>query len=170
MPKPRYANHPTLRMSSRLRAAATLLCCALVAACGTPAVQSPSLYDRLGGAAGVAKFVHATLARSSTEPRTARSFDGVKLQPLQQSLAEHICMLSGGGCRYQGANMADAHKDSHIRDSEFDAIVSILREELDRAGVSISAKNELLRLLASMKRDIVAKPGGAAATTLAALP
>ena len=43
-------------------------------------------------------------------------------------------------------------------------------EELDRAGVSSSAKNELLRLLAPMKRDIVAKPGGAAATTVAAFP
>jgi len=33
--------------------------------------------------------------------------------------------------------------------------VDILREEMDRAGVDAGAKNELLKLLAPMKRDIV---------------
>ena len=51
--------------------------------------------------------------------------------------------------------MADAHKDARIRASEFDAMVTMLREELDRVGTDPAAKNELLRLLAPMKRDIV---------------
>ena len=184
------AMHPTLHTpaSARLawaalRSTAALLCGALLLACSTaPEIatnqsgnlyqhQSGSLYQRLGGAGGVARLVHQTLARASTEPSTARSFDGIKLPALEQSLAEQICMLAGGGCRYQGANMADAHKDAHkdarIRDSEFDAMVGILRVELDRAGVSTSAKNELLRLLAPMKREIIAKPG-ARATAVAA--
>ena len=178
-----------------LRGTAALQCGALLLACGTaPEIatnqsgnlyqhqsgslyqhqrgslfqhQSGSLYQRLGGAGGVARFVHQTLARASTEPSTARSFDGIKLPALEQSLAEQICMLADGGCRYQGANMADAHKDARIRDSEFDAMVGILRLELDRAGVSTSAKNELLRLLAPMKRDIIAK-SGAGGTAVAA--
>ena len=158
-----------------LRSTAALLCGALLLACSTaPEIatnQTASLYQRLGGAGGVARLVHQTLARASTEPSTARSFDGIKLPALEQSLAEQICMLAGGGCRYQGANMADAHKDAHkdarIRDSEFDAMVGILRVELDQAGVSTSAKNELLRLLAPMKREIIAKPG-AGATAVAA--
>ena len=186
--------HPTLHTpaSARLawaalRGTAALQCGALLLACGTaPEIatnqsgnlyqqqsgspyqhQSGSLYQRLGGAGGVARFVHQTLARASTEPSTARSFDGIKLPALEQSLAEQICMLADGGCRYQGAHMADAHKDARIRDSEFDAMVGILRVELDRAGVSTSAKNELLRLLAPMKREIIAKPG-AGATAVAA--
>ena len=178
--------HPTLHTpaSARLawaalRGTAALQCGALLMACSTaPEIatsqsgnlyqhQSGSLFQRLGGAGGVARFVHQTLARASTEPSTARSFDGIKLPTLEQSLAEQICMLADGGCRYQGANMANAHKDARISDSEFDAMVGILREELDRAGVSTSAKNELLRLLAPMKRDIIAKLG-AGATAVAA--
>lgn len=122
-----------------MRTAAALLCCAVVLACGVPPAQPPSLYERLGGFGGVAQFVHKTLARAATDPRTARSFDGIKLQAVEQSLAEQICMLSGGGCRYQGATMADSHKDARIRDSEFDPMVGMLRDEMNRAGVTTLA-------------------------------
>jgi hemoglobin len=57
--------------------------------------------------------------------------------------------------------MERAHRDAKIGASEFDAMVTILREELDRAGVDAQAKNELLRLLAPMKRDIVNGSHGA---------
>ena len=51
--------------------------------------------------------------------------------------------------------MARAHAESKIVAGEFDALVSMLREELDRSDTDPGAKNELLRLLAPMKRDIV---------------
>lgn len=136
----------------------------LLAACAADPVAPPSLYQRLGGPAGVAGVVDRTIDRSASDPRTRRSFDGIKLKTLKDSLAQHLCAVAGGGCRYEGATMADAHKDSHIRAAEFDAMVAILREELDRSGTDPAAKNELLRLLAPMKREIVAEPRPAAGT------
>ena len=56
--------------------------------------------------------------------------------------------------------MRDAHRGLNIGASEFDALVAMLREELDRAGVDDGAKNDLLRLLAPMKRDIVTAAAG----------
>lgn len=128
----------------------------LVGGCAADPALAPSLYLRLGGAAQVVAVVDRAIGRAAADPRTQRSFDGIKLQPVKDSLAQQICALSGGGCRYEGASMADAHRDARIRASEFDALVTILREELDRAGIDAGAKNELLRLLAPMKRDIVA--------------
>ncbi len=124
--------------------------------CAADPALAPSLYLRLGGAAQVVAVVDRAIGRAAADPRTQRSFDGIKLQPVKDSLAQQICALSGGGCRYEGASMADAHRDARIRASEFDALVTILREELDRVGIDAGAKNELLRLLAPMKRDIVA--------------
>ena len=100
--------------------------------------------------------------RTATDSRTRRSFDGIKLKAIKESLAQQICSISGGGCRYEGETMAHAHADSKIVASEFDVMVGFLREELDRAGVDPAAKNELLRLLAPMKRDVV--NGGSPAT------
>ena len=132
-------------------------------ACAPVPAEPPTLYARLGGAAQVDTVVGRLIDRTATDPRTRRSFDGIKLKALKESLAQQICSISGGGCRYEGETMAHAHADSKIVASEFDVMVSLLREELDRAGVDPAAKNELLRLLAPMKRDIVGGGGKATA-------
>lgn len=139
---------------------AALLLPVLVACAPVPAAP-PTLYARLGGAPQVDALVSRLIERAATDPRTRRSFDGVKLKALKESLAQQICSAAGGGCRYEGETMARSHAELKIVASEFDAMVSILREELDRGGADPAAKNELLRLLAPMKRDIV---GGGGAT------
>lgn len=142
---------PCARWRLTLAAAA----CALLAGCAAPPTNEPTLYQRLGGPAGVARLVDRLVERSASDPRTRRSFDGIKLPALKDSIAQQICHVAGGGCRYEGATMAEAHKDARIPASEFDAMVAILREELDAAGADAAAKNGLLKLLAPMKRDIV---------------
>ena len=136
-----------------------VLLTAVVAACTAPPAQEPTLYQRLGGASQVTRVVGRLIDRSASDARTRRSFDGVKLAALKESLAQQICSLAGGGCRYEGETMERAHRDAKIGASEFDAMVGILREELDAAGTDPGAKNELLRLLAPMKRDIVRGAG-----------
>lgn len=133
----------------------TLLLAAWLGACATVATPPPTLYERLGGAPRLELVIGRMLDRAVSDPRTRRSFDGIKLPALKQSLVTHLCSISGGGCRYEGETMARAHADSKIVAGEFDALVSMLREELDRSGTDPGAKNELLRLLAPMKRDIV---------------
>ena len=134
-----------------LSATAALLLCACAAASKQPA----TLYERLGGAPVMTGVIDSTMDRTATSPLTQRSFEGVKLPYLKMSVNAHICAVAGGGCEYDGETMARTHQAVKIQPSEFDAMVTILREELDRAGVNSSAKNDLLRLLAPMKRDIV---------------
>lgn len=143
-----------------LRALLLAGACTLAACSSTPATRpSATLYERLGGAPVMTGVVSRTLDRASTDPLTKRSFDGIKIAAIKDSLGRQICMISGGGCLYEGETMARAHHDSKIRPSEFDAMVTMLREELDRAGVDAGAKNDLLTLLAPMKREIVPSPG-----------
>jgi len=133
-----------------------LLCFAFFAlsACAlTP--PAGSLYERLGGQAGVSALMGKTLGRAAKDARTQRSFDGIKLAPLQESLTEQLCALTGGGCKYQGQAMGPVHRDLGITHSEFDAFVEILRQEMDASGIAAREKNELLRLLAPMKPAIV---------------
>jgi hemoglobin len=131
--------------------------CLLLLACAS--TEAPSLYARLGGQKGLTTIVDRTISRAAQDPRTMRSFDGIKLAAVKQSIVKQLCALSGGGCVYDGETMGRAHKDSKIVASEFDALVDILRDELDQAEVGAAAKNQLLKLLAPMKRDIaVAAP------------
>lgn len=116
-----------------------------------------SLYARLGGETVVTKVVGETIDRCAVSPQTRRSFDKVNLKNLKKKLVEQICFLSGGGCEYTGDDMKLVHKGLDITESEFYGLVDILRDSLNNAGVAEGPKNELLRLLAPMKRDIVTK-------------
>jgi hemoglobin len=123
----------------------------------TPPAVAPagSLYSRLGGTPGVTAFVDRTIERIATDPRTNQSFDKVNLQHVKDMLLEQICSLTGGGCTYTGDTMRDVHAGHHISNAEFFALVDELRSAMRAAGVPLSARNELLEILAPMKRDVV---------------
>ena len=93
--------------------------------------------------------------RTSRDPRTARSFKDVKLARVKEKLREQLCELSGGPCRYTGDPMKAVHQGLKNTESEFYLMVQFLRDALANAGVGEGEKNELLKLLAPMKRDIV---------------
>lgn len=139
------------------RAHRTLLALALatLVGCAAEPQREPTLWARLGGKAVVTSVVEDTIDRSASDPRTRRSFDGVKVSRVKEKLVEQICSLSGGPCKYTGDPMRESHKGLKITMAEFDLLVQFLRDALDKNRVGESEKNELLRILAPMKRDIV---------------
>ncbi len=124
------------------------------AAGAAPAVQM-SLYDRLGGEAGVTAIAATLIDRVSADPKLGRSFKDAGLDRIKRLLAEQICDLTGGPCRYSGDSMREVHAGHHISQAEFFGMVAKLRVVLKERHVSQGATNELLRLLAPMKRDVV---------------
>ena len=129
----------------------------VVTACALACAQSATLYERLGGERAVVQFVDETINLTATDPKTKRAFDKINLANLKRKIAEHICALTDGPCKYSGDPMKLVHQGLDIRESEFYGMVEHLRASLERAGVDEGAKNELLRILAPMKRDIVTK-------------
>jgi hemoglobin len=114
-----------------------------------------SLYMRLGGAAAVKAFVGETIDRSVADPKLRRSFQGSNLRRIKRLFAEQICAVAQGGCVYSGESMRAVHANHHITEAEFYGVVALLRSAMRHHGVALRARNELLALLAPMKRDIV---------------
>jgi hemoglobin len=141
--------------------AAALLSWVAISASAAAGVSS-SLYDRLGGEAGVATIANELIDRVSADPRLGRSFKDSNLERIKRLLAEQICDLAGGPCKYSGDSMKEVHAGHHITEAEFYGMVADLRVVLKQRHVSQGAANELLRLLAPMKRDVV-EPAQAAA-------
>jgi hemoglobin len=113
------------------------------------------LYDRLGGESGVAAIANSLIDRVAADPLLGRSFKDSNLNRIKKLLAEQICDLSGGPCRYSGDSMKETHAGHHISEAEFYGMVADLREILKQRRISVGATNELLKLLAPMKRDVV---------------
>jgi hemoglobin len=129
----------------------------LIAACAAHGVApaSQTLYARLGGDPVMARVVDDLIERTASDPRTRRSFAGIKLARVKEKLREQVCELADGPCKYSGDPMQPVHGGLKITEAEFLSMVQLLREALERAGVGEGEKNELLRRLAPMKRDIV---------------
>ena len=125
------------------------------ATAGAAAGAAPRLYDRLGGAAGVAAIADSLIDRVAADPMLGRSFKDSDLGRVKRLLAEQICELSGGPCRYSGDSMKEVHAGHRISEAEFYGMVADLRDVLKERRVSQGTANRLLRLLAPMKRDVV---------------
>jgi len=140
-------------MKSTIKLLATLLLTLMIAACAhTPAEKS--LFDRIGGIPVLTVVVSETIDQTSSDPKIKRSFEGVKLAKLKESVVNQLCRLTGGGCEYDGETMKNAHADLKITTAEFELFVQAFRDALNR-HVATREKNELLKILAPMKRDIV---------------
>lgn len=142
--------------SASLKLTLFAICCAASGLCLTAAASgSASLYSRLGGTPNVTAIFSDVVDRAARDPQLHGPFDGVNLVRLKGHLVNFICSLTGGECRYSGDSMHDVHGGLGITEAQFFDLVAILRDSMRRHGVRLRERNELLRILAPMKRDIV---------------
>lgn len=134
---------------------ARLVSIVTVAMLVSPVWADESLYQRLGGEKGVQTLVHQLIQRSATDPQTKRSFVKINRPRLEKLLQQQICQLAGGGCKYEGDSMKQSHTGLDITEAEFFGMVEHLRQVCDQQGIDQRSKNELLALLAPMKKDVV---------------
>ena len=109
------------------------------------------------GKDGVSRIVDDLVARSVVDPRLAEIFHATDLERLRRALKEQIDYLLAAGVDYTGRDMKTTHKDQGINTTEFNVLVEILQQAMDKEGVPFRAQNQLLAKLAPMKRDVVTR-------------
>ena len=132
-----------------------LAACASMGGGGT---SQPSLYKRLGGREGIKVVVDEFVALLVKDPRVSARFKDMKppdVDRLKTNAADQVCEATGGPCSYLGKDMVTAHKGMKITEAEWDATVQDLIQAMVNKGVPEKERNELIGLLAPMKKDIV---------------
>ncbi len=133
-----------------------LACASLLALPALAQSAAPAgLYQALGEKAGIDRLVDDFVNRAVKDPRIGAHFKDTKPAALKESLADQFCQLSGGPCKYEGADMKSAHADMQINKGHFHALVEVLQSAMDAQGIPFSQQNRLLALLAPMHRDII---------------
>ena len=117
--------------------------------------REASLYERLGGEAGIAAITEGLLLRSADDPRIRDDFAEADIVHLYTMLAEHLCAITGGPCTYTGRDMKAAHAGLGLTEADFNALVENLVDAMSERGVPIAAQNELLALLAPMRGEVI---------------
>jgi hemoglobin len=147
----------------------TLMALGLLACATLPAVpafaQSPppaaaaaapaGLYQALGEKPGITRLVDDFVDRVVKDPRIGAHFKETKPAALKESLTDQFCQLSGGPCKYEGADMKSAHADMEINKGHFLALVEVLQGAMDAQGIPFAQQNRLLALLAPMHREVI---------------
>jgi hemoglobin len=147
---------PSVRCLFAMVPIASLLLSACASTSPAPATEV-KLFDRLGGLPAITAVVDKTIDSAARDPRTSRSFKGIKLQGIKEGVVAQLCEATGGPCRYEGTSMPKVHSGLDITGPEFDAFAQQLVATLDEFKVGAREKDDLLKILGPMKKDIVSK-------------
>lgn len=115
----------------------------------------PTLYQRLGGEAGVEQIVDGVLYGIEHDQSIVHHFSDTDIPRFRRLLIEQFCELSGGPCKYTGASMQESHTGYQITQAHFDALVNHLITAMQQQNIAIEAQNEFLAMLAPMYKDVV---------------
>jgi hemoglobin len=120
-----------------------------------------SLYDRLGEEPAIVKVVDDFVANVVADPdikdKHKKHFQEGDVAGLKKKLVDQVGQATGGPQKYSGKNMKDAHKGLEISNKDFDALVNDLVKALDKNKVAKEDKDELLKMLGTMRKDVVEK-------------
>jgi hemoglobin len=130
----------------------------MLSACASHSTKpEPNLYQRLGGEVVMVAVVDETVESVRANSRLNQSFNKVNIKRLKQKIVEQICFLTGGGCVYDDDDVKTVHAGLGITEREFYGVVEALVRALDAHNVGLREKNQLLAILAPMKKDIVTR-------------
>ena len=110
-----------------------------------------------GGYAGLGKITHDFVERVQKNPRIASFFKDADLERLELMLTDQFCDVLGGGCKYAGKSMKEAHTKMNVKTADFNALAEDLQDALTAGGVPTYQQNKLIAKLAPMHRDMVEK-------------
>lgn len=110
-----------------------------------------------GGYAGLGKITQDFVERIQKNPKIASFFKDADPDRLQAMLTDQFCDVLGGGCKYSGKSMTEAHRGMKVTTADFNALAEDLQDALTAANVPTSQQNRLIAKLAPMHRDVVQK-------------
>lgn len=132
-----------------------------------PKPKEKTLYERLGGEAGVKAVIDDFVAAASADPKVNFTRKGTaaewKATPenvarLKKNLVDLVGSVTGGPQKYTGKGMAEVHRGMKITRAEFDAAKEDLKAVLDKKKVPAADRDELLKIVEGTAADVIDKP------------
>lgn len=118
--------------------------------------MNTTLYQRLGGADGIARLVDDTIALHLQNPLVQSRFANIKDMAHTKRMArDFFAAGSGGPQNYEGKDMLSAHKGMNISEQEYLAVMDDIVAAMNKSKIEDSAKNEVVAILYSLKDNII---------------
>jgi hemoglobin len=122
--------------------------------------MSNSLYERLGGASGIAALVDDIVEAHMNNPLIKARFLPYREDPdTLAKVKRHTCNFfgagSGGPEQYSGRSMRDTHRGMNISEQEYMAVVDDILDTLDKHKIDDQTRKDVLAIVYSLKDEIL---------------
>jgi hemoglobin len=139
-----------------------------------PRPEAKPLWIRLGGEPAVTAVVHDFVVLAASDPQVDFTrggrypLDAAAVANLEKLLVALVSSATGGPLKYEGRSMTAVHQEMAITGGQFDALAGDLAVVLQKYNVPRKEADELLAIVASTRKEIVA--GSSAATSATPSP
>lgn len=116
--------------------------------------STPTLYDKLGGKAGVESLVIAFYVRVMTDPDLSPFFRTTSIEKLHHMQTEFFTAALGGPVSYSGKPLGHAHHKRGITTHHFSRFVEHLVETLEDQGVDDAEAEQVIDRINSYANEI----------------
>lgn len=119
--------------------------------------MTTSLFDRLGGTAGIDKIVDTATAAHLANPTIKTRFLNARDIDRAKRMAKEFFAhgASGGAFPYSGKDMVEAHKGMNINEQEYLAATDDILDALAKHDIAEDTRNDVLGILYSLKGMII---------------
>ena len=122
--------------------------------------MSKNLYERLGGATGIATLVDDIVEAHMNNPLVKARFlpyrdDPDHLASVKQHTRNFLGAGSGGPEQYKGRSMPETHRGMNISAEEYMAVIDDILSALDKNKIDEQSRKDVLAIAYSLKDQIM---------------
>lgn len=119
-----------------------------------------TLYQRLGGSAGINALVADIVALHMENPAIRARFRPYLETPEKLEITKkHLCAFleagSGGTAKYTGRTMRETHRGMNINEAEYMATIDDILTALRKHGIDEQTQKDVLAIAYSLKGEIL---------------
>ena len=119
-----------------------------------------TLFERIGGKDVLVKFSSKFVDAMAANPKllaNPKIAEGMKKDQSKHKtgMAEYLCQISGGPCKYSGPSMKDAHKAAGVTADDWKIMGGLFIKTLREMNVGKNERKELANLVSMSKYDVV---------------
>jgi hemoglobin len=121
-------------------------------ACTTTQVN---IYQQLGGQPKIEEVVDNFITEIEFDAVLFTFFKDSNIERFREKLSEHICMLTGGPCKYSGDSMQQVHAGMNITEAEFNHSVDLFINAMTKADIPHSVQNKVLAVIIHTRDQMI---------------
>ena len=115
-----------------------------------------SLYERLGRREGITRITRDLIEIHLANPLVKTRFENIEDPArFERRAIEFFCAGSGGPETYSGRDMVSTHRGMNISEQEFISVVDDAMAALEKNGIDLPTRNDVLAIFWSLKGEVV---------------